>query len=96
MSREYEKRKVVIYPHYIDCSSTRSEGRRVPKSLCVPNPTLEEIEKAARRLGFEVEVEADKKYPRMWRKAGRVVVNKVFSKTRLLKLISMELKKTRG
>lgn len=96
MSRDLKERKIVIYPQYLDCSASRSQGRRVPKTLCSSNPTLEDIVKAAQGLGLEAEVELEKKYPRMWRRSGRVIVSKKGSKSRLLKIIASEVKKLKS
>ncbi|UCE36638.1 MAG: signal recognition particle subunit SRP19/SEC65 family protein, partial [Thermoplasmata archaeon] len=69
-------------------------GRRVPKALACPTPTVEDIEKAAKSLGLNPVVEKDKSYPRYWyKKRGRVLVEKKMQKSELLKKISEGLPK---
>ncbi|WP_440059874.1 signal recognition particle protein Srp19 [Thermogladius sp. 4427co] len=96
MSRDFIKEKIVIYPIYIDCSYTRRLGRRLPRNLCVSNPTIEEITEAAKKLGLNPEVEPGKRYPRMWRRMGRVIVDKKAPKTKILRMIAQEIKKMRS
>ena len=43
---------LVIWTDYFNSNFSRSEGRRVPVNLCVKNPTLDELVKAATRLGY--------------------------------------------
>jgi len=96
LSRDLKERKIVIYPQYLDCSASRSQGRRVPKTLCLSNPTVEDIMKAAQEIGLEAEVEPGKKYPKMWRRSGRVILSKKGSKSRLLNMIASEVKKLKS
>uniref|UniRef100_A0A023FH23 Signal recognition particle 19 kDa protein n=1 Tax=Amblyomma cajennense TaxID=34607 RepID=A0A023FH23_AMBCJ len=54
---------VSIYPAYINSKKTLAEGRRLPKSKCVENPTYQEIRDVLDATGFKVGVE-NKLYPR--------------------------------
>lgn len=54
-----EKRWNVIYPIYISSKKTIAEGRRVPATIAVDNPTAVEIADVCRYLGFEVVVEVN-------------------------------------
>uniref|UniRef100_A0A6G5A0I8 Putative signal recognition particle subunit srp19 n=1 Tax=Rhipicephalus microplus TaxID=6941 RepID=A0A6G5A0I8_RHIMP len=54
---------VCIYPAYINSKKTLAEGRRLPKSQCVENPTYQEIRDVLDATGFKVGVE-NKLYPR--------------------------------
>ena len=95
MSRDYRGKRIVIYPAYLDSSLSRKEGRRVPRSLAVHNPRIEEIVKAAEELGLNPIVE-DSKYPRLWwRYKVRIVVDKVDSKQKILKMIAEKIKELR-
>ena len=38
---------ITLWPEYFDINRTRSEGRRLPKELCVSNPDLDIIAKGA-------------------------------------------------
>ncbi len=96
MSRDYRGKKIVIYPEYLDSRLSRSEGRRINKELAIPNPRIDEIVKAAEKLGLNPIVEADASYPRnWWEHRGRVIVDKIGSKLNTLKEIAKILKQTR-
>ena len=64
----------VIWPAYLDVNLTRSEGRRVPAELAVDEPTVEEIARAVKQVGYDVAVERGKIYPREHEPRGRVLV----------------------
>jgi len=65
----------VIWPAYLDAELSRSEGRRVPKSLAVSEPEVSEIASAVQQVGYDATVEPDLAYPRTHReKTGRVAV----------------------
>lgn len=96
MTKGGEERFLTVYPSYLDCSVSRSKGRRVPKSLCVPNVTVDEIKKACEALGLSFVVEAEKKYPRDWKRSGRVLVEKKWGKAQLLRQIAGTVLKMRG
>ncbi len=65
----------VIWPAYFDADLSRSEGRRVPESLAVTDPTVEEIAEAVRQVGYDAVIEPDLAYPRNPRsETGRVAV----------------------
>ncbi len=82
-------RKIAIYPAYLDSRRSRKEGRRVPLSLAVKGPTIEEIYKAAKRLKLNPVMEPEVKYPRTWFfESGRVMVLKIGSKQKTLRLIA--------
>jgi signal recognition particle subunit SRP19 len=65
-----EDTAIVLWPEYFDIDRTRSEGRRVPKRLCIKTPTLDIIAKGAMILDLEYRVLEDKAYPADWA-AGR-------------------------
>lgn len=92
MPKKKEK-LIVLYPEYFNSKYTRAEGRRVSKKLAKSSPTVEDLEKAAKKLGLNPVVEKDKSYPRFWyEKRGRILVEKKMSKTELLKKISKALR----
>ncbi|MFW5900276.1 MAG: signal recognition particle subunit SRP19 [Halodesulfurarchaeum sp.] len=65
----------IIWPVYLDAERSRSEGRRVPESLAVSDPTVEEIAEAVRQVGYDALIEPDVAYPRNPREqTGRVAV----------------------
>ncbi len=96
MSREYKEKRIVIYPQYIDSRKSRSEGRKIPLSYAVPSPKVEEIVRAAEKLGLNPIVE-ESKYPReWWASEERVIVDKKDSKLKTLKLIAEKIREMRG
>ncbi|XP_076366232.1 signal recognition particle 19 [Tachypleus tridentatus] len=58
-----KERWVCVYPAYINSKKTIFEGRRLPKTKCVENPTYQEIRDVLDSAGFKVGVE-NKLYPR--------------------------------
>ena len=56
-------RWICIYPAYFNSNKTRQEGRLLPKSKCVPNPTYIEIRDVLMSAGYQPIVE-NKAYPR--------------------------------
>jgi signal recognition particle subunit SRP19 len=64
----------VIWPAALDADLTRSEGRRVPADLAVPDPDVDEIAKAVQQVGYDAVIERDVTYPREYEPRGRVIV----------------------
>ncbi|MGB3907284.1 MAG: signal recognition particle protein Srp19 [Methanomethylovorans sp.] len=92
-----DKNKLVIWPACIDKNRSRSQGRIISKRSSVGEPTLDEIEKAALKLGLNPEVEKDKSYPRSWwEKSGRVLIDNIAPKTHLSRKIAAAIKETRS
>ncbi len=54
----------IIWPAYLDADRTRSEGRRVPLSMAVSEPTVEEIAKAVQQVGYDAVIQREKSYSR--------------------------------
>ena len=77
-------KECVIWTVNLDSKKSRSEGRRIPRRLAVPNVKLKELVEACKELGIPFRVE-EKKYPRCWwEEGGRVVVEKKNTKTRMM------------
>jgi len=92
-----KQNKIVLWPVYFDSNKSRMEGRRVPKKLAIPSPKLEEIQKAAKRMGLQPEIAPDAVYPRSPRqKIGLLVIPKKDSKAETLRKIAKELLDIRG
>ena len=65
----------VIWPAYLAADRSRSDGRRVPESMAVSEPALEEIAEAVKQVGYDAVIERDVAYPREpWHNSGRVRV----------------------
>lgn len=84
---------IYLWPEYFDIERTRAEGRRLPKSLCVKNPSLDIIAKGAMILDLEYKIMEEKAYPSNWAaKRGCVRVEKgKLKKTALLPKIGKVL-----
>ena len=87
-----KQQKTVLWPSYLDSSKTRKEGRKVPKSNGVPNPSIAELQRAAEKLGMKPELEADAAYPSSSRvKTGKILVQKKGTKTQTVMRIAKEI-----
>ncbi|MCD6593791.1 signal recognition particle subunit SRP19/SEC65 family protein [Candidatus Bathyarchaeota archaeon] len=84
--------EIALWPVYFDSAKTRKEGRRIPKKLAKPYPSLEEIGKALERLGVPYRLIPDAAYPRIhWEKSGVVLAKKIKAKNKLLKEVASML-----
>lgn len=91
-----KQEKIILWPVYFDNSKTRREGRKVPKSVSVPNPRLKELQEAAETLRFKVILEAEAAHPAIpWIKTGRLLIKKEKSKIKTINRIAKELVKIR-
>jgi len=84
--------KILLWPAYFDSNKTRLQGRRVPKSLAITSPKLEQIQNATKSIGLQSEVVFDVKYPKTpWQKTGYVLIPKKGLKTQIIRKIAREL-----
>jgi len=89
--------KIIIWPAYFDSTKTRSDGRRIPKSLAVPSPKILEVKEAAEKLGLDYELVLDAGYPKTpWLKTGMLLVTKKETKKQIIKKIAKQLLKIRS
>ncbi|XP_073850170.1 signal recognition particle 19 kDa protein isoform X4 [Macaca fascicularis] len=69
---------ICIYPAYLNNKKTIAEGRRIPISKAVENPTATEIQDVCSAVGLNVFLEKNKMYSREWNRdvqyRGRVRV----------------------
>ena len=88
---------IILWPSYFDSRKKRSSGRRVPKSLGVEQPTVEEIFKAVSSLGLAAIILEEKSYPsNWWEHEGCVSVEKSLPKTELINKVAPKLKALRS
>lgn len=89
---------LIFWPQYFDAKRSRSNGRRLPKKFAVEKVTTKEISAAAKRLGYQVEIEGNYRYPRTWwENPGRVLINtKGKKKSKVLLEVAKEIRKIRG
>jgi len=92
-----KERPIVLYPAYFDLGRTRASGRRVAKKWAVESPTAEEVVTAAKALGLEPQLDAEKAFPTShWRHEGRVLVRADYFKTSVVQKIAERIKKARS
>ncbi|MEM1506950.1 MAG: signal recognition particle subunit SRP19/SEC65 family protein [Candidatus Bathyarchaeia archaeon] len=86
---------IVLWPVYFDSTKTRREGRRLPKNLCVPSPSISMLERAVKDLGLSYEISQETVYPRLpWIKTGCITVKKGGeNKSQVIRRIALELMK---
>lgn len=56
-------RWICIYPAYINSKKSRKEGRKIPRNICVENPTFQEIKDVLSVSNLRIGIE-NKQYPR--------------------------------
>lgn len=92
-----KERPIVLYPAYFDLGRTRADGRRVAKKWAVESPTVEEVAAAAKALGLEPQVDAEKAFPTShWRHEGRVLVRADYFKTSVVTKVAQRIKQKRS
>ncbi len=96
------KKSIILWTVFFDSSRTRGEGRKLPRSLCVKSPTIEELEEAVKMLGFDYEVNREGRYPRIWYLDSPQGYVKIYkdpnlntTRTKLLRMIAEKLKEIR-
>lgn len=88
---------ITIWPQYLDKNLSLSEGRKISKENAVAAPTIEEIERALKRLGYIYEIQKKIAYPGKWyEKSGRALVEYDNTKLELIKEISLKIKEIRN
>ena len=88
---------ITIWPQYLNKDLSLSEGRKIAKEDAVKEPTVNDIEKALKRLGLEYEVQKEFSYPGKWyEKSGRILVEWEGTKLELIREVSSEIKEMRN
>lgn len=87
---------ITIWPQYINKNLTLNEGRKISKEFAVKDPSLNDIERALKRLGLKYSVQKEVSYPGKWyEKSGRILVEWEGTKLELLKEVSLKIKEIR-
>lgn len=87
---------ITIWPQYLDKNLSLSEGRKISKEDAVSSPTINDIEKALKRLGLQYTLQKEFSYPGKWyEKSGRVLVEWDNTKLELIREISWKIKEFR-
>nr|MDO8085504.1 signal recognition particle subunit SRP19/SEC65 family protein [Candidatus Sigynarchaeum springense] len=73
------KHLLMVYPVYFDAKHSRRTGRRVPISIAVQRPMLEELKVIADVLKLDYQVDPDARHPASWYEEykGRLIVKPV-------------------
>ncbi|MGI6008549.1 MAG: signal recognition particle subunit SRP19/SEC65 family protein [Methanomethylophilus sp.] len=89
---------IVLWPEYFDASLTRKQGRRLPVSKCVKDPSLDMIAKGAIILGLDYKIFEDMAYPsdRLAKKGCVKVEKGKMKKTEIIPKIAEILVKNKG
>ena len=88
---------ITIWPQYLNKNLSLGEGRKIAKELCVSDPSINEIEKALKRLGLQYSLQKERSYPGKWyEKSGRVLVEWEGTKLELIKEVSLKIKDIRN
>lgn len=88
---------ITIWPQYLNSELTLSEGRKISKETAVSNPTIAEIERALKRLGFSYSTQKERSYPGKWyEKSGRILVEYEGTKLELIREISLKIQEIRN
>jgi len=89
---------LIFWPEYFDAKRSRGQGRRIPSNLALDKITAMELLTAAKKLGYNAELEENLRYPRTWwDEPGRVLIDtKGKKKLKVLLEIAKEVRKARG
>ncbi|MBO6123682.1 MAG: signal recognition particle protein Srp19 [Methanobrevibacter sp.] len=87
---------ITIWPQYLDKNLSLSEGRKISLEDSVKEPSINEIERALKRLNLKYSLQKENAYPGKWyEKSGRVLVEWEGTKLELIHTVSLEIKKMR-
>ena len=85
------KGECILYPCYFNASLSRSEGRRVPRTLGAKGPVINDIERALKRANVKFRVE-EHHHPAHWmRHEGRIIAEWHEKKESLIKKVAQKL-----
>ena len=88
--------KLIIWVDYFNSAIKRSEGRRVPLSSAVRDPTLQELVRATKGIGYSPEPQ-EGYYPKRSKvKSGYVSLTKKVSKSITVKKVANRLVQVKG
>ena len=87
---------ITIWPQYLDKNLSLSEGRKISLEDSVKEPSINEIERALKRLNLKYSLQKENAYPGKWyEKSGRVLGEWEGTKLELIHTVSLEIKKMR-
>ncbi|KAI8915756.1 signal recognition particle, SRP19 subunit [Gorgonomyces haynaldii] len=84
-----QTQEIMVYPVYIDKTKSFRQGRKLNQELCVEEPSIVYMAEAAKRLGYGVQFEPQKRHPRDPLVFGRLKIVKAGkSKKQVMKEIA--------
>ena len=87
---------IAIWPQYLNKNLTLNEGRKISKEDCVKDPTINDIERALKRLNLPHSIQKENAYPGKWyEKSGRALVEWEGTKLELIREVSLKIKEIR-
>ena len=87
--------KFVLWPHYFDARLSRAAGRRVKTELAVKAPDAKWVEVAAKRAGFEPELDEAARNPATpLERSGRVLVARKGSKESVVEAVAAKMRES--
>ena len=87
---------ITIWPQYLNENLSLKEGRKISKEDAVKDPSMNEIEKALKRLGLSYNIDKERAYPGKWyEKSGRALVEWEGTKLELIREVSLKIKEIR-
>ena len=87
---------IIIWPQYLNKNLSLKEGRKISKEDAVKDPSMNEIEKALKRLGLSYNIDKERAYPGKWyEKSGRALVEWEGTKLELIREVSLKIKEIR-
>ena len=87
---------ITIWPQYLNKNLSLKEGRKISKEDSVKDPSMNEIEKALKRLGLSYNIDKERAYPGKWyEKSGRALVEWEGTKLELIREVSLKIKEIR-
>ncbi|MBQ2635969.1 MAG: signal recognition particle protein Srp19 [Methanobrevibacter sp.] len=88
---------ITIWPQYLNQDLSLNEGRKISKEDAVKEPSLNDIERALKRLGLKYNIQKEFSYPGKWyEKSGRILVEWEGTKLELIREISLKIKEIRN
>ncbi|MEM2226239.1 MAG: signal recognition particle subunit SRP19/SEC65 family protein [Candidatus Bathyarchaeia archaeon] len=90
--------KMVIWLENLNSSKSRGQGRKIPKSLAIDSPTLEELERASLELGLKVDSKERASRPRSWwERSGYLIVDRGGRpRSEILRSLAIAIRRMRG
>ena len=84
---------VVVWLDYFNKTLSRKKGRRLSKNKCVFDPSLNELIESSNAAGLKpTETDDQVRFPkRSYVRSGYIILEKKFSKTKILNKISEKL-----